>query len=437
MGRVRMVVLGAVVAVMLVAVVVPSAAADGEHRHVDANFRATGFFHTAFVGHRWWLVTPDGRPFYSIGLNHVGPTGNDTDRVTGVCPYCEAMAANYPSVEGWTNTTIQRLHAWGINTLGTFSDRDVFGPRMPYTSLLSMAGTDDWFSPEFAARAESIAAATVAAHRDDPNLIGWVTDTELRWGPDWRGASQLLDDYLKLAPGSPGRLVADHFVGDPGRFLRALAHRYFKVTTEAIHRQDRNHLILGVKQITQLTPPEVLKAARPYVDVFSVDDYQLTPGLDDAIRATWPMYLPHDANFSSIAAIVQRPVMVMEYSFRAADAGVPNSYPPIFPTHPDQAARANAFDAYSARLYQTPWVVGDHWFEYVDEPAGGRFDGEDSNFGLVSVGDVPWATLVNRMTAVHTLAPDRLFDRRPVCWSWRRDARGRVRCSDPAPGHRH
>jgi hypothetical protein len=435
MTRVRMVLLSAVVTVMLAAGVVPSAAADGDHRHVDSSFRATGFFHTAFVGHRWWLVTPDGRPFYSTGINHVGPTGNDTDRVSGICPYCEAMAANYPSVDAWTNTTIQRLHSWGINTIGTFSDRDVFGPRMPYTSLLSMAGTNDWFSPEFVARAESIAAGTVAAHRDDPNLIGWVTDTELRWAPDWRGAGELLDDYRKLAPGSPGRVVADRYVGDPRRFLRALAHRYFKVTTEAIHAQDHNHLILGVKQITQLTPPEVLKAARPYVDVFSVDDYQLNPGLDDAIHATWPMYLPHDANFSSIAAIVQRPVLVMEYSFRAADAGVPNSYPPIFPTLTDQTARANAFNAYSTRLYETPWVVGDHWFEYVDEPAGGRFDGEDSNFGLVSVGDVPWSTLVDRMTTVHAQAPDRLVDRRPVCWSWRRDAHGRVRCSDP--GHRH
>ena len=418
-------------------VALPSAAANASHERSSDVFHATGFFHASFEHHRWWLVAPDGRPFYSTGLNHVGPTGNDTDRTTGVCPYCEAMSANYPSVAAWADATVARMHAWGINTLGTFSDRDVFGPRMPYTSLLSMAGGNDWFSPDFEARAKTIAANSVAPHRDDPNLIGWVTDTELRWGPDWRGITEKLDDYAQLPPGTPGRAVADAHVGDPRGFLRALAHRYFEVTAEAIHEQDPNHLILGVKQLAQLTPAEVLQAARKYVDVFSIDDYQLTPGLDDAIHNAWPFYLPHDANLSSIYGVIRKPLMVMEYSFRAADAGVPNSYPPIFPTLANQAARADAFATYVQGLYATPWMVGDHWFEYVDEPAGGRFDGEDSNFGLVSVADVPWATLVDRISAVHAHAPDRLADHRPICWSWQRDAHGRVRCSDPVVPNPH
>jgi hypothetical protein len=61
----------------------------------------------------------------------------------------------------------------------------------------------------------------------------------------------MLDDY---AGGSPGRTVAERHAGDPDGFLRALARRYFDVTTRAVHAQDRNHLILGTKMITQLTP---------------------------------------------------------------------------------------------------------------------------------------------------------------------------------------
>ncbi len=311
--------------------------------------RATGYFHTAFDGHRWWLVAPDGRPFYSTGINHVA-ADNDTDRVTGTCPYCQAVAARYPSVDSWANTTVQRLRSWGINTIGSWSDVDRFAPRMPYTYLLGMASGDDWFSDAFAAHAAAVAAGAVTARRDDPNLIGWVTDSELRWGPDWRGQSQLLDDYAKLPPGSPGRAVADQHAGDPIGFLRVLADRYFRVTTEAIRAQDPHHLILGVKQITQLTPPAVLEAARPYVEVFSVDDYALAPGLADQIQQAWPMYLPHDPTLSAISRIVRRPLMVMEYSFRAADVGVPNSYPPIFPTLPTQAARGGRL----RRLRPTP-----------------------------------------------------------------------------------
>jgi agarase len=394
-------------------------------------FHATGFFRTQFDGARWWFVTPDGRPFYSTGINHVGATGNDVDRVSGRCPYCEAIAAGYPSVEAWTGTTVDRLHRWGFNTIGSWSDTDTFGPRMPYTSLLHMAAGNDWFAPAFADHAAAVAAQSVAPHRDDPNLIGWVTDSELRWGPDWRGTGQLLDDYLALPEGSPGRTVADRHVGDPMGFLGALATRYFQVTSAAIHAQDPNHLILGVKQITQLTAPEVLEAARPYVDVFSIDDYTLVGDLDAQIHAAWPFYLLRDQTLRNLYDIVHKPLMVMEYSFRAADAGVPNSFPPIYPTLSDQAARADATAAYLDRLYAMPWMVGDHWFEYVDEPAGGRFDTEDSNFGLVSSADVPWATLVDRMSSLHAREPDRMADPTPVCWSWARTDHGRVRCVDP------
>ena len=113
--------------------------------------------------------------------------------------------------------------------------------------------------------------------------------------------------------------------------------------------------------------------------------------------------------------------MVMEYSFRVADAGVPNSYPPIFPTSAEPARRApRRADRYSLRLYSTPWFVGDQWFEYVDEPAGGRFDGEDSNFGLVVLRRPPVVDTRQTMTEVHARAPDRLPAAHPACWSWRR-----------------
>jgi hypothetical protein len=108
---------------------------------------------------------------------------------------------------------------------------------------------------------------------------------------------------------------------------------------------------------------------------------------------------------------------------------VPNSYPPIYPTYADQEARTAATADYLRRMYSLPYVVGDHWFEYVDEPAGGRFDGEDSNFGLVNGADAPWTTLVDRMTALHRdEQPDRVADPAPPCWSYGRDAHGRVRC---------
>jgi agarase len=49
-----------------------------------------------------------------------------------------------------------------------------------------------------------------------------------------------------------------------------------------------------------------------------------------------------------------------------------------------------------------PGAVGYHWFEWVDEPKEGRFDGEDSNYGLVNINDKPYEDFVNAAKATNT-----------------------------------
>jgi hypothetical protein len=41
----------------------------------SSGFRATGFFHTEQLAGRWWLVTPAGNPFFSIGIDAVAASG--------------------------------------------------------------------------------------------------------------------------------------------------------------------------------------------------------------------------------------------------------------------------------------------------------------------------------------------------------------------------
>jgi hypothetical protein len=394
--------------------------------------QATGFFHVEHAGDRWWIVTPDGRPFYSHGVNHVTPEPN-TDRSTGRCPYCEAVASAYPSIDAWADTTVSRLRSWGFNTIGAWSDHERFDERMPYTVLLSMAGGADWFSPEFEQRAARIAAERVAPRRDDPNLLGWFLDNELRWGPDFRSPEPVLSDYLALAPGSPGRAVAERFAGDPSGFLRELATRYYDVTTSAIRAADPNHMILGNRFISFLTPVEVVEVAGRWLDVVSANNYTLVPGLVDALHGVWGPFIDVDATLSAFHARSGRPVLITEYSFRGADAGLPNTWPPIYLTFPTQDDRGAAHATFVRQLYGAPWVVGDHWFEWADQPPGGRFDGEDNNFGLVSNGDVPYHAFVAAIATTHAAAPDRVVRPRSDCDAWGRAGGGAaVRCVERA-----
>ena len=41
-------------------------------------FEASGFFRTEKRGGRWWLVTPEGHPFWSLGVNAVTADGSRT-----------------------------------------------------------------------------------------------------------------------------------------------------------------------------------------------------------------------------------------------------------------------------------------------------------------------------------------------------------------------
>jgi hypothetical protein len=95
--------------------------------------------------------------------------------------------------------------------------------------------------------------------------------------------------------------------------------------------------------------------------------------------------------------------------------------PSTYATSPTQQARAQDFENQISPLYlSSPWLVGDDWFQYVDEPQNGRTgDGENDNFGMVDVNDQPYPTMTAAMQFMHSLtAQNRLNPTGPACDSW-------------------
>jgi hypothetical protein len=406
-------------------------------------YPSTGYFSVAQkAGGGWTLVTPQGQPFYASGIDTVAPDGSGTDQTTGQCPYCETVAADFPNLGAWALSTVSQLRSWGFNSLGGYSDDADLGSQMPYEVQLSMASGDDWFAPSFITNADQVAATQVAPLANDPNVIGYFTDSELDWGPYLGDLSNFtetaLQEYLQLPAGSPGLAVAQQYAGNPSGFLTALATRYFSVTTAAVRMYDPNHLILGVKAEGQEIEPNLVKAAAPYVDVFSIEDYALGPGDDQAVSNTWPAYLSVEENLANIEAVANVPLMIGEYSFSSTvnTSNDPDTYPPIYVTASSQQQRANQFENFIAPLYEdTPALVGDDWFQYVDEPPGGRTgDGENSDFGMIDVNGNPYPTMVGAMQLMHNTVADETGDNGPVCDSWATGSSGVACTADmPAP----
>lgn len=417
------------------------------------------FFRTREVDGVWWLIDPNGAPMLSKGVNTVR---FDQDYIGGTtrAPYAEACAHKYGGVEAWRGAAAGRLASLGFNTLGAWSDvavgceaPDILAvtPNLDLGLAFATRAADqdshepfpDLFSADFERHAEARARELCTPWRDDPRVIGWFTDNELRWGADWRGGDELLAMFLNRPANSPARTAAiaflherypdfadfasvwrtgadsweefagltsivapyarkpvyerddqaetrakqddlrrGRFVSDCEAFARRVAERYFSTVRAAVLRADPNHLILGCR-FAYVPEIPVIDAAGRHVDVLSFNCYGFDPVSN--LRAY---------------ARTDKPCLVGEFSFRAIDSGLPNTVgaAPLVPT---QEMRASAFRHYVTTALQDPRVVGYHWFEHADQPREGRFDGENSNYGIVTIDDTIYAELARTMMAVN------------------------------------
>lgn len=419
---------------------------------IGAAICSDGFFTVGQKYDRWWFFDPNGNIFFSTGVCHVTPYGFYSPPL-GYSPYYENIMDIYGSVEAWADVAFERLKSWNFNTLGAWSELELFADKMPYTICLHISGADwqqgtipDFFADEFYNRVAQVIEAVVVPRVNDPNLIGYFIDNEMRWGPDWRAVKDLFADYFSFDASAPGKVKLVNFLRerynndvkafneawgmsissfddlfsmkeifpipltpaqktDRAAFAGMVAEHFFKYCHDAIRAADPNHLILGSRFVSWTAPREVVKAITPYTDVVSVNHYWPWPiyvPLIDILQEVFDWVDPKDM-LKEFYELTQKPILISEFSFRAYDSGLPNTYPYdwFFLTLQTQDDRANYFERYAREAFATKYVIGYHWFCYQDEPPEGRFDGENSNVGLVSNTDEPWEPLVERMAKVN------------------------------------
>jgi len=396
---------------------------------IKLRFESTGFFYVSMQDGIWWFVTPEGNAFISKGVNHVSFRADHAPKL-GYSPYQRTVQAKYGSQDAWAEAIVNRLRDWGFNTLGSWSSPSTFQCNMPYTvnlNLATRAGADwlkgavgDFFAEDFEQKLEAACQQLCGPWSSDPWLLGYFSDNELRWGADWRGKRSLLEEYLSFPEKAAGRKAAlsflEHRYSDIASFNRAwgtnvtswdelsgsertkrdairkdqaawqevVSERYFAVCQKAIHKADPNHLILGCRFAGQ-APAPVLRGLKDHVDVVSFNNYGQAAPVE---------------TLQEIHRLTGRPIMLTEFSFKAMDSGLPNTRGAGRPV-PTQKDRAEGFTRYVHGLIDLPFMVGFHWFEHADEPKEGRFDGENSNYGLVTIEDRPWELLTRSMTQVN------------------------------------
>jgi hypothetical protein len=391
--------------------------------------RATGFFRTEQVEGKWVFVDPHGHPFYSTGMDLVGHDGSFATDISGRSYLFQKLPPRGPAWltadkvvsfyvanvvqrfgEGWEGkwsaNTLARLRNWGFNTVGNWSDKELAtSSKMPYVLPLYGWTTKktfsypfnfpDVFSEEFAANVDAAAREQCASLKDDPNLIGWFVDNEPAWaretftaGHSW--ADELLSDsessatqtklkqLLAAAPGNSDQIKAD--------FLYVCARKYFETIAAAVRKHDPNHLVLGPRFAEE---PSLRWARLSSVfDVFSINIYSETLAPKPELIRKW-------------SESSGRPVLIGEFTAATPGRGLQGLFYGVHKVR-DYKERGKAYRYYVENAAASPYIIGTHWFQMVDDlPTGRPGDGERMNYGFINVIDLPYRDLVEAAQQTH------------------------------------
>ena len=379
--------------------------------------KATGFFHTAKVKDRWWLVDPEGCLFLHRGVTSVTPLNTTGAR--------SAFEQKYQTAEGWAESTTAFLRDHGFNGLGAWTDTDQMrAVKQPlvYTRIWNFmsaygkkrGGTyqkaghtgypDDCifvFDPEFETFCDEH-ARQLAKHRDDPWLLGHFSDNELPLKED------ALKKFLALPAENPGHQAAWQWLrerrgekitvkdiksSDQSAFLEFMVERYFRIVSTAIKKHDSNHLYLGSRfHGMALRLPEIFRAAGRHVDVVSVNYYHA--------------WTPDAKRMDMWADESKKPIIITEWYAKGMDSGMKNTSGAGWLVKTQQD-RGLFYENFTLGLLESKHCVGWHWFKYIDnDPADAKADpsNTDSNKGMLSNRYEPYPPLLQSMKTINARA---------------------------------
>ena len=419
--------------------------------------KATGHFRTEKVDDKWWLVDPDGRLFFSHGVDCVR-TGAETgvqhrENYFSWLPTADEPAGKFYGTGYWaphgfykdkgafkqydfsranllrkygdawfeafTDLAHRRIRAWGLNTVANWSDEKVYlQRRTPYTVCLGTSGpriegSDGWwgkfpdpYSTEFI---DGIRKRALDQQKPrtatDPWCIGYFVDNELSWGKDDRSLAWA----ALLSPVTQPAKVA---------FKAWLETKY--ATPAALNTAwgttfDSWDTFLGSTN----KPNEKLCGAD--MEAFHTqiaEQYFRT--IRDAVKAAAPDKLYLGSRIAWGAPSVYRAaakycdVVSVNIYQRQATKDLPEGSEDkpmingefhfgaldrgIFHTGlvatKNQEERAACYVAFVESCLKHPRFVGTHWFQWRDQALTGRGDEENYQIGFLTVTDAPYPELV-------------------------------------------
>ncbi|UJF15606.1 beta-galactosidase [Jeotgalibaca sp. MA1X17-3] len=398
---------------------------------------ATGWFRTEKIDGKWIFVTPDGYPFFSMGIDGINPgTHTGTEFVQPylgeLVNHLDEQAIDNHSVdfgiqnlisvfskenwwEAWYKITRMYLHKWGMNTIGNWSSQKFIKQvQMPYVIPLDSVGNapfpsttekifrdfPDVFSEEYSEQAKKY-AQNLLPFKKDPFLIGYFMRNEPAWGfvYNLNIAEEMLENPAKS--------------GSKKKFIQKMRGKYSTIQlfnelwkTDYIDFDDLNRPLRKATSYSDKAKEDLEIFSKEMIERYvsvpaeacrEVDPHHLNLGMRYAYVAD-PMMLS-GANYfdvfsinsyqlspnkkmEEIAAIIDKPVMIGEFHFGSIDKGLTaTGIRGVL----DQKERGVAYRYYMEQAASHPAFVGAHYFMLNDQSCLGRYDGENYQIGFVDI----------------------------------------------------
>jgi len=384
--------------------------------------KATGFFRVEKTDGVWWFIDPEGYYFFSTGTTGIGPR-SEFSRVKGreyifkaFPPAGELVTANQSSepagnqaagrqtpatnysfyswnlyrrfgsdwYQKWIDFTFRRMDDWGLNTVANWSDANL-GARQQkaYVATLrgwgietGLMGMPDVYDPEWIKMVDEAARRQCASRKEDPWLLGYFIGNE----PPWPNREGELINVILSGDATPMQKKLKEYLekGDSPERRKAFIYETYAIfissINNALKRHDPNHLNLGLR-FGGSAPEEIIKASKDF-DVFSFNHYGYSVNPDMIKR---------------IRDLTGLPMIIGEFHFGVPSRGLA----PGLAQTVNQEERGVAYRYYVENAAADPSIIGTHWFQWMDQPATGRNDGENYNIGFVDVTDRPYSQLIN------------------------------------------
>jgi len=165
-----------------------------------------GFFRVGrSVNGYWWLIDPNGEPFFYKGVCAVNRAGTQGGRRAVPGPYARTVDRLYgyrADPNAFVGRELARLRAWGFNGLGAWTTAEFFDRGMAYTEIMDFGYLRPWigpgprrdipdvFDPAWLRAIDEHARKVCALRRGSRWLVGYYLDNEIWFGaPAGAGAA--------------------------------------------------------------------------------------------------------------------------------------------------------------------------------------------------------------------------------------------------------